>query len=93
MEKSNYNNAEFLKRNRAEAMKVSIYEYNEELHLATVRCEGHEEGLSDGLERGMAQGITQGITLSILELLEDLGEVPGEIRETIIAQSDTEVLS
>lgn len=52
--------AEFLKRNRAEAIKVSIYEYNEELHLATVRQEGYEDGLVEGLERGITQGITSG---------------------------------
>ena len=81
--------ADFLKRNRAEAMKVSIYEYNEEQHLATVRSEGYEDGLSDGLERGISQGIVQ----SILELLEDFGEVPCEIKEKIKEQSDREVLS
>ena len=58
--------ADFLKQNRAEAIKVSIYEYNEELNLATVRQEGYEDGLVDGLE----QGITQGITQSIIEFLE-----------------------
>ena len=85
--------ADFLKRNRAEAIKVSIYEYNEEQHLATVRSEGYEDGLSEGLERGIGQGISQGIMQSILELLEDLGEVPCEIREKIKEQNDREVLS
>ncbi len=81
--------ADFLKQNRAEAIKVSIYEYNEEQHLATVRSEGYEDGLNEGLERGISQGIMQ----SILELLEDLGEVPCEIREKIKEQNDREVLS
>lgn len=54
--------ADFLKRNRAEAMKVSIYEYNEELHLATVRQEGYEDGLSEGLERGLNEGLERGIS-------------------------------
>lgn len=96
---------DFLKRNRAEAMKVSIYEYNEELHLATVRKEGYEDGLSEGLERGLneglergisqgiAQGITQGITQSISELLEDLGTVPENVREMLEKQDDMEKLS
>jgi hypothetical protein len=79
--------ADFLKRNRAEAMKVSIYEYNEEQHLATVRSEGYEDGLSDGLERGISQGIVQ----SILELLEDFGEVPCEIKEKIIETTISKV--
>ena len=80
--------AEFLKRNRAEAKKVSIYEYNEELHLATVRQEGYEDGLSEGL----AQGITQGITQSIVELLEDLGTISESVKETIETQEDIEML-
>ena len=89
--------ADFLKRNRAEAIKVSIYEYNEELHLATVRSEGYEDGLSDGLERGLSEGlergISQGITRSILELLEEFGEVPEPVREMIEKQNDKEKLS
>lgn len=87
---------DFLKRNRAEARKVSIYEYNEELYLATVRQEGYEDGLSEGLERGIsqgiAQGITQGIIQSILELLEDLGTVPKNVREMVEKQEDIEKL-
>lgn len=36
--------AEFLKNNRAEAMKVSIYEYDEEKTMRQMREEGREEG-------------------------------------------------
>ncbi len=79
---------DFLKRNRAEAMKVSIYEYNEEQHLATVRSEGYEDGLDEGLERGIIQTRRQ----AILELLEDLGMVPEEISELVEKQEDIEVL-
>ena len=43
---------EFLKKNRAEAIKVSIYEYDEELHFKTLYEEGHETGLARGLEQG-----------------------------------------
>ena len=35
---------DFLEKNRAEAKNVSIYEYDEEKHLAQVREEGREEG-------------------------------------------------
>lgn len=34
----------FLKRNRAEAKKVSIYEYDEEKHMRQTREEGFDEG-------------------------------------------------
>ena len=43
--------AEFLRKNRAEAIKVSIYEYDEELHLRTLYEEGHEAGLEQGERR------------------------------------------
>lgn len=88
--------AEFLKRNRAEAIKVSIYEYNEELHLANTRREGYEDGLSDGLERGLSQGITQGITQgiarSVLRLLEGLGPVQDSLKKILWEQQEEETL-
>lgn len=77
--------ADFLKKNRAEAMEVSIFEYNEELHLANTRREGYE----DGLEKGMIQMKAQ----DILELLEELGEVSAEIQKMIVEQNDMEKLS
>ena len=43
--------ADFLKKNRAEAMEVSIFEYNEELHLANLRREGYEEGMEQGIQQ------------------------------------------
>ena len=81
--------AEFLKKNRAEAFEMSIFEYNEELHLANLRREGYEEGL----ERGITQGITQGKAMSILELLDELGEVSEELKDRILGENQTEVLS
>lgn len=42
--------ADFLSKNRAEAMAVCIYEYNEELHLKNVRDEGIEIGRQLGRE-------------------------------------------
>ncbi len=73
--------ADFLKKNRAEAMEVSIFEYNEELHLANLRREGYEEGLL----RGKVQ--------AILELLEEVGCVSEELCERVERQKDIEVLS
>ena len=40
--------ADFLRKNRAEAIKVSIYEYDEELHFRTLFEEGREEGIEQG---------------------------------------------
>ena len=47
--------ADFLRKNRAEAKKVSIYEYDEERHMRQPREEGVEEGFASGLEQGMKQ--------------------------------------
>ena len=41
--------ADFLRKNRAEAKKVSIYEYDEERHMRQTREEGVEEGYANGL--------------------------------------------
>ncbi len=81
--------ADFLKKNRAEAMEVSIFEYNEEQHLANLRREGYEEGL----EQGVQQGVQQGKAMDILELLSELGEVPDALRNIIESKKDIETLS
>ena len=51
--------ADFLRKNRAEAKKVSIYEYDEERHMRQTREEGMEEGYANGFSQGSEQGITQ----------------------------------
>ena len=39
---------DFLKKNRAEAMKVSIYEYDAKKHIRQEKEESWEEGYQDG---------------------------------------------
>ncbi|WP_373213353.1 hypothetical protein [Ruminococcus sp. 5_1_39BFAA] len=53
--------SDFLSRNRAEAKKVSIYEYDEEKHIRQTREEGWEDGKQEGLREGKQEGIQQGI--------------------------------
>lgn len=62
--------ADFLRKNRAEAKKVSIYEYDEERHMRQTREEGMEEGYASGLSQGILQGIEQGITQTAVNLLK-----------------------
>lgn len=65
--------ADFLRKNRAEAKKVSIYEYDEERHMRQTREEGMEEGYANGFSQGIEQGITQTvINLLKLGLLTDI---------------------
>lgn len=54
----------FLLKNKAEAISMSIFEYNEEEHMEIVRREGYEEGREEG------------ITAFIKDKLED--EVPAD---------------
>lgn len=75
---------EFLTKNKAEAIQVSIFEYDEELHNRTLR----EEGYEDGLERGRSQGKAE----AVLELLEELGRIPEEIRQKILSERNLEIL-
>ena len=58
--------ADFLRKNRAEAKKVSIYEYDEERHMRQNR----EEGMEEGYANGFSQGIEQGITQTVINLLK-----------------------
>ena len=43
--------SDFLRKNRAEAIKMSIYEYDEELHFKTLFERGRETGLEQGESR------------------------------------------
>ena len=58
--------ADFLRKNRAEAKKVSIYEYDEERHMRQTR----EDGMEEGYANGFSQGIEQGITQTVINLLK-----------------------
>ena len=47
---------DFLSKHRAEAKKVSIYEYDEEKHLRMEREQSYADGLKQGIEQGIEQG-------------------------------------
>ena len=49
--------------------------------------------LEDGIRKGKAEGIAEGKADSILELLEDLGEVPDELRLHIQKEKKLDVLT
>lgn len=69
--------ADFLKKNRTEAMEVCLYEYDEEKHIKNERRLAFEEGLEQGEKRGLERGIE---TL-ILDNLEE-----GRTEETILCK-------
>ena len=92
--------ADFLRKNRAEAIKMSIYEYDEEDHKRILREEGREEGWEEGRKEGRREGKIEGRmegkiegkAEDVLELLEELGSVPTGLRERIMRERDLDVL-
>lgn len=52
--------SEFLSRNRAEAIQMSIFEYDEERELAIIRRDEREIGVAQGIEQGIEQGLLLG---------------------------------
>lgn len=83
---------EFLEKNKAEAMKVSIYEYDEERHIRQEREDAWEEGEQAGekkiLKNQIQKKLAKGKTVS--EIADDLEEEEYKIRSLIeeIEQSD-----
>ena len=80
--------AEFLSKNRAEAMKVSIYEYDQERHIRQEREASREEGLREGIKEGINRGRSELIRHALEkgaepELLKQLFDVTEEELEII----------
>ncbi len=48
---------DFLLKNKAEVIKMTIFEYDEELHKQTLLREGYEDGRLDGIQEGIQEGI------------------------------------
>lgn len=80
---------EFLEKNRAEAKKVSLYEYDYEEHMRVLREECIEEGIEKGIARGeeaqlsrmIEKKLRKGKNLS--QIAEELEEEEERIQELI----------
>lgn len=75
---------DFLLENKAEVKRMSIFEYNEKATRKAIRKVERELGREEGR--------TEGRTEALLVILEEMEAVPEDIRETILAQTDLEVL-
>lgn len=53
--------ADFLRKNRAEVLKVSIYEYDEERNYQLLQKQYRNAGLAEGREAGLAEGHKAGL--------------------------------
>lgn len=84
--------ADFLAKNRAEAIAVSIFEYDEEKHMKSERKEWREIGRKEGIIVGREEGITVGreegcdSLAKLLKSLMDSGKT--EDANRVISDSD-----
>ena len=100
--------ADFLKKQRAEVVAMSILEYNEEEEIKKIRASerrgGYDDGWSAGNEAGRIEGEAAGRIEGeaigkleerkrvILEILEQKGKITGALKEKIQNQNDMIVL-
>jgi DNA replication initiation complex subunit (GINS family) len=82
--------AEFLRKNRAEVLKVSIYEYNEALHIRQEREAAKEDGWQEGLQEGRREGIQQGLQRGAF--LERICKVQKKARKGLSAEVIADML-
>ena len=77
--------ADFLLKNRSEAIAVSIFEYDEEKELALLREAEREAGVQQGIQKGIQQGIQQETQHGIQTLITSFKEfdIP---KEAVIQQ-------
>ena len=65
---------EFLEKNRAEAISVSIYEYDEEAHIRMEKEESRQEGIEEGRQEALLKG-----TELLMETYQEFGKSTDEI--------------
>ena len=100
--------ADFLKKQRAEVIAMSILEYNEEEELKKIRASERRGGYDDGWNAGRIEGEAAGKIAGriegeaigkleerkrvILEILEQKGKITEVLKEKIQNQNDMTVL-
>lgn len=62
---------DFLRKNRAEVLSVSLFEYNEQQHIQMEREAAREDGRREGIEEGIKEGIREGIRKGIKEGMKE----------------------
>ena len=77
--------SEFLRKNRAEAKKVSIYEYDQEKHIRMEREEAKEEGRMEVLEKQVEKKLQKHKSLETIaeELEEDIPTIQAIIEKVM----------
>ena len=82
--------ADFLRRNRAEAIYMSIFEYDEEKELALIREDEYNAGVKAGKKEGIKEGIKEGREGAAVRMLaagtyslEEIASISGLSVETV----------
>ena len=72
-----------------------LYKESEEMcnALNELFADKMERARESGLAEGRTEGRAEGRSLSVLALLEDLGQIPSSLRERIMSQRDSNVLT
>ena len=63
--------ADFLRRNRAEVVMMSIFEYNQEEEERKLRAAERQAGYASGVEHGIKQGIERGTAENLCKLVDN----------------------
>ena len=63
--------ADFLRRNRAEVVMMSIFEYNQEEEERKLRAAERQAGYASGVEHGIRQGIERGTAENLCRLVDN----------------------
>ena len=100
--------ADFLKKQRAEVVAMSILEYNEEEEIKKIRASERRGGYDDGWNAGRIEGEAAGKIAGriegeaagkiagkkevLLEILEEKGEITGLLKKKIHDQNDMTTL-
>lgn len=83
--------AEFLLKHRAEAKKMSIYEYDEEKHIRMERENAKAEGFAEGISQGVTQGRTDHLAEQVKKKLsknKSPEQIADELEEDIVTVQD-----
>ena len=78
---------DFLLKNKAEVISMSIFEFDEELYKKAIKEEGYEDGYKEGMEKGMEKGIEKGIAQS-QELLAKKDEEIAQLKKLLAEKTN-----
>ncbi len=74
--------SDFLRKNRGEAIEMSIFEYDEERELKLIRRAEYEEGLKEGREEGREDGLKSHLRSQVVKKLKK-GKTVEQIAEEL----------